>query len=234
MKIISKFKDYYDVGASYGIDTTRIFIREEKIIENVDFKISEFNVIGFCGKLYPYISVAEKRFESNEWLFDPKYYTLYGEDSINFRFQGFNKKTGELCDFKRAPIKEGFDYKIVPYEKKIKFYYRYNFFTHKELYEELIKNKKINNLFIDYKTPIFNITKNSKNNTILIICPCLKDVAFFKIKDPVTAFQEIEQFISNQLVSDTQVIVPVGNDKVIAESKGFDKYSFRKDKQIKK
>ena len=67
MRIISKFKDYYDGGAVYGIDKERIYIRETKEISvplldtsnfNFEFYISKqrevssfgYGIVGFCGE----------------------------------------------------------------------------------------------------------------------------------------------------------------------------------------
>ena len=47
--------------------------------------------------------------------------------------------------------------------------------------------------------------------------------------NPYQAAQEIEMFMRNNF-GKQDPIMPVGDDKVVAESKGFDKYSFRKGK----
>jgi len=70
MRIISKFRDYYDSAMGYGIDTTQVLIRETAEVGKVDeesvwdhsspdwirhsfdsqdIHYSEF-VVGFCGK----------------------------------------------------------------------------------------------------------------------------------------------------------------------------------------
>jgi hypothetical protein len=61
----------------------------------------------------------------------------------------------------------------------------------------------------------------------LIKNPILKDFDFGKLVDPYTASQEIEMYLGRLATNNTPPM-PVGSDKVIAESKGFDKYSFRK------
>jgi hypothetical protein len=52
MRIISKFKDYYDGGAMYGIDKERVYVRETKIISVDNIKSQYFDVLGFCGDIY--------------------------------------------------------------------------------------------------------------------------------------------------------------------------------------
>jgi hypothetical protein len=62
----------------------------------------------------------------------------------------------------------------------------------------------------------------------LILNPCLKDLAFYTQVNVTQAFQKIEQFVSNQLVDVDTPDVPVGSDDDIRDSKGFDKWTFRK------
>lgn len=102
--------------------------------------------------------------------------------------------------------------------------------------------------FIDLQTPIFaylpppprdvpqRLTLGIKNvdhsqykrtHGILIINPVLKDFDFQKYMDPYTIYQELEMFLGNVLTNNTTPKMPVGSDKVIAESKGFNKWSFR-------
>ena len=73
MRIISKFKDYYDIGQSLGVEPSIVYPREKKVIEithdeawhlkmggggssshyskNIDFRFYYF-AIGLCGKVY--------------------------------------------------------------------------------------------------------------------------------------------------------------------------------------
>lgn len=63
--------------------------------------------------------------------------------------------------------------------------------------------------------------------SVVIKNPILKDFDFQKILDPYIATQEIEMYLG-RLAENNVPKMPVGSDKVIAESKGFDKWSFRK------
>jgi hypothetical protein len=199
MRIISKFKDYYDGGAVYGIDKERIYIRETQVIEKIDYDLNLFSVIGFCGEIYPFVSVAKKSyFSGDEWELHPKDYTLYCQDAINLEFESYVDKF--------APYQNKDKWKIV--ERKKDFYYTKHGFTKlQEIYDNIRKNSEILSLFLKFKTPIFSITQSTKSirATTLTINPNLKDVAFYKIKDTIQAFQEIEMYISNVLVSDTIV-----------------------------
>ena len=76
MRIKSKFKDYYDGAMSYGQDHSLLCLREVKSA-NTDnypfptiyrsswdfeapknFSFSQ-GVVGFCGKVYPFIKITE-------------------------------------------------------------------------------------------------------------------------------------------------------------------------------
>ena len=52
-------------------------------------------------------------------------------------------------------------------------------------------------------------------------------MGFMKTVEPFTAFQEIAMFIGSMLAPEDHAPRTVGGDRVIAEQKGFDKWSFR-------
>jgi hypothetical protein len=80
-----------------------------------------------------------------------------------------------------------------------------------------------------YNTPVFMI-KLDNNTCKVTIDPCLKEIEFHKVKDPFTAFQDIQSFISGVLGNIEKEIITVGNDVKIHKA-GFDKWSFRKPPQ---
>lgn len=61
-----------------------------------------------------------------------------------------------------------------------------------------------------------------------IVDACLKDYEFFRLKDPYTDFQEIQMYLGSVL-SNNQEKIPKIDDKTLAQAKGFDKWSFRKE-----
>lgn len=57
---------------------------------------------------------------------------------------------------------------------------------------------------------------------------CLKDVDFFRVFDPFTAFQELSMYYGGVLVHPNRPIPDVSDEDMV-EVKGFDKkWSFRK------
>ena len=69
-----------------------------------------------------------------------------------------------------------------------------------------------------YSAKLFDMTFNTQ----------LKPLEFYKIFNTNLAYHEIEMFLNNMAVP--MKPIPVLDDVTMAESKGFDKYSFRKDK----
>jgi len=197
MRIISKFKDYYDGGSSYGIDMERVYVRETKEIEIADrFYATRFYVIGFCGELYP--------FKMKNYISDPKKDTIYDDDMFKFKFIKYPKDDIYKLD-------------------------KYEIHTDIKRYNEIKNDKELKSYFMKYKTPVFFVNFNNRKLTLNSM---LKQYGFFKVKDTIQAYQEIYQYISNILVENPEIKVPVGSDLDLLKSKGFDaKYSFRKEKQ---
>ncbi len=92
--------------------------------------------------------------------------------------------------------------------------------THKNQISEY--NKTYYEANIDHETNIneYVITKN----------PTLKDIQFQSIKDTFTCFQDVQTYISNVLVK-KEVNTKIA-DIDLLHSKGFDKYSFRKEGNV--
>lgn len=220
MIIKSKFKDYYDSGLKYGIDTLRFWIREPKEIEiSLGRHYSNYNIwndlsaVGFCGKIYPFLDLT--KYNKTDRFIDHtsnKNKIFYDKNSIK-KYIGYDILKGKNTNFKW----DNWD--------KEKFEMEYN---------ELKDSKEYNSYFMKYKTPVFLIERGYNDKGKLTLNCKLKDVAFFKIFNEIEAFSEIEMFIGNILVGEKEVCIPTGDDKVIAASKGFDKWSFRKEPTKKK
>lgn len=74
------------------------------------------------------------------------------------------------------------------------------------------------------KAPVFVYYR-----TEVILNPCLRPLEFFRVLDPYTAYQELFMYLSN--LARPLKPIPEIDDKTMAEAKGFNKFSFRKDKQ---
>jgi len=230
MRIISKFKDYYDGGAVYGIDQERVYVREHQQdvdIDDTGIDLRYFEVIGFCGEIYVILNASEPEFYTHndrvikEWKRNPKDFILYNDDALE---NDFVNKDGFSFDDDRNTKPDDI-FKLKPYDQD-----NYQFRWRKEYYDGLINNKKINELFLKYKVPTFHL-KRGNRRTLLTLNPILQNFAFYRMYDTIQAFQKIEMFISSVLVSENQGDVPVGDDVTLAKSKGFNEWSFRKEKK---
>ena len=220
MKIISKFKDYYD-SINYPGDDSLLFKRIEidEIIDTSNIKhldpnilsqrcycighrgkyvLNEFahiDIICFCGLFYVYHPIKTK--------FDVPDYKL--EFKIS-KFEDYLEliKPHDLHKYKVWTLK------------------RHNAFIN-------IRNH-FKNIFIDKNIVYCRISnyRSSKNSfKITYHFKSLKDIRFQSIFDPYTAFQEIEMFLGNYL-NNNKEIIDIKDSKVLLESKGFDnKTSFR-------
>lgn len=223
MRIYSKFKDYYDpVLKMYQSETLPVYDRTETEVTNAlkDIEIVSIfngcicntsrvhidsheyhdigyvNVVGFCGKLYPYVPVTIEKDSWNgscetttKFIYDPVYLDKYYKNDDKYYFT------------RRNTFVDTFNY--------------------------INKNNKLLDIFMDHKTPIFNISKTNHNGYVLNINPQLKSIGFQSVFDPYTAMQEIHMFLNNTLVSETEVDVPTGSDDDLLRSKGFYEYSFK-------
>ena len=228
MRIISKFKDYYDGAGASDLDPIPVYKRHSTEVternnlkkDNRDYggtRISLSNnytkanienevktgIIGFCGTVYPY--VLKERF------------VAYG----NHTKTGFN--------FEYNP--DNFMNMLYPENDKWgrqRQQMRY-------LMKWLDDVKKLDFMFEKHNVPSFNmVSKGIEAEWQIELNPRLADHCFYKVKDVYTAYQDIRVYLGNDLARDTEVEVPVGGDKIVAHSKGFNKWSFRKEPGGKK
>jgi hypothetical protein len=91
------------------------------------------------------------------------------------------------------------------------------------------KKKRFIDVFKDYKVPVFH-AESEGDGTKIVINPCLKTLEFFRKYPDFEAWQKLSHYVGNVLLEESKPVWPIP-DKVTAQSHGFDKYSFRKDKQ---
>lgn len=249
MRIYSKFKDYYDpalrdfeseatpvyersplwtdteknIHLDINVKRERAFFVDEnrllKIDPNTFTSIStdeyrykpqaitlHMKVIGFCGKLYPVYT--------DEIMGNPIEYRRpdYKNKAINI-YRKLNPEAFVLGHTKPYYTRKGDELTF-------------------SNYDEIENSPFLKSLFLKFHVPAF-VTDflNHKVDGVgydILLNPRLSDFGFQKIFSPWEAMQEINMFFGNDLVQDKTPPMPVGSDKIIAESKGFDKWSFRK------
>lgn len=218
MRIYSKFKQNYDSGLRYfgeenGIvwqrETKKIYESELPNMPNIDTDL-----------IYKYYHPG--KFGSNYIIrfevigFCGKFYPLlHVLNHIGYHKITYYIRSPEFFNLSKW-YKEYNDYDIDGYIHKL---------------ENLDLFKKYNTplllLTFSDSEEMFNSPSKLKNWNMLIN-PDINKYAFEQIFNPYLFFQELEMFIGNILTVNNTPKMPVGSDKVIEYSKGFDKWSFRK------
>lgn len=241
MKLISSTHDYYDgIAHSTRTDPKIIFIRKpelfpvkheftgcryQSLVWN-DKHHYQINLIGFCGRLIPYIYINVETHNSmgDGWETHEYYFYDYDELIKNVPFFSINPALKNKWKYNyngrvniRNWLKEGV-WKFNDYSLNSK--RNPSLTTDDEFFKSLFLNKKIAYFNLD-----FHDLKTLHVNTY----PILRDIGFPSFMDAQTAFQELDRYLSNELVrpDEIKIVIP---DKLKAESHGFDKFSFRKDK----
>ena len=250
MRIFSKYHDYYDKALGYGIDPNVIYERKEeditelidkrpevkdllsKIHDDVfDFRVDKINspelqivfknIMLFCGKIYFCIKVVYKvkgvEYYANTitefiYTFEAFKRVIEKHSKINLEhtitsgiFDGSRSKPITIAKrFKSLFDKQGVELDItLP--------------LHFELDTPII--------VIDYDLLYTYVKKIKvfKNRR-------LKDMEFYKVVNPFKAFQELSMFIGGIMGGKSPIMIEVTDKDRIAKH-GFDKFSFRKEKQ---
>lgn len=209
MRIISKFRDYYDGVMKSGMDQNIVYVRENKEIVldqdyGIKFSTKEVNtkytvelvLLGYCGKIF-------------------KIYVLT-EGDVRHVFH-------DRQDFQDFMLRNGFGSK---YDFEVNRWWpgRYSRFAD-------FDTSKLLELFHKYQTPLFTISNKyywrSSDETKVILGPSLKDLNFYELKDTYTAYQDIFQYVSGVLNQpETKMVKITDKDKI--HKHGFDNWSFRK------
>ena len=225
MRIISKFKDYYDNAICYSYcDHSNIYVRnEQEYIDNTlnitalkyypffNHSILTFNILGFCGKFYLIIDYNGVYYININDLIDN-----FKPTNISLYKKYLESVTYENPGYKKVQVKD----KLVRLPEKI-----LNQFL------EVNSNTLLQNLFIKYGIPYFLIKLTDiygvKNPKLITNFNSLKTLKFYKVFNANQTYQELEMFFNSVLVrseSPAQIL----DSKVLITAKGFDvKTSFR-------
>jgi hypothetical protein len=201
MRIISKFKDYYDHFASnpklsdfnyrYVRKTTVLDVHYSDVVSDVSIEGGRlyFGCLYFCGEPYPIVvierNLKEQHIFTVEDLGEGNLYTAPFDTAKHWLEKGrrrfyFSQKTVKNI----APL---------PIHKKL-------------------------------KSPCFLVLPNK-----MIVDPDLKHIGFSRVLGAWEAFLKLEVFLSNELAPRDEIAYQP-SDKLKIESHGFNKFSFRKEK----
>jgi hypothetical protein len=253
IRIISKFKDFYDSVQATGQDRTVVYIRKIEEVKGYPFPILhsyannvigfirgskaytysnnpevridiQCHAVGFCGKVYPLLKISKlkttrriKKKVFAEW--DYPYTICFSLNDVDeYVKNNFAKSLFEAYKdnkFKHNSIWENW-------------FRRKNFEEHFEKMEQ-IKDKH-ENLFRKHNAPVF--VASVKDHKVYYNAS-LKDVEFYRVFDPFTAFQEIAMYYGSLAVPLKNI--PKIDDLTMLQAKGFDpKSSFRKEPSKKR
>jgi hypothetical protein len=223
MRILSKTNDYYDsargllyddhiiyhrntidITSEYAWGNQGIFMQPSYRFNNTGVNTFTAGVVVFCGKQYPFLNVDAVKSKTYPYYTIEKQYITY--DIKHIKEILTEDATGQYV------MKRNMDW----------------------LDTVSKPNNKLLSVLTERKVPYFvahSCNKFNKNTNKIILNPILSDFKFYKVIDAYSAFQEISMYIGNDLVNDTIIDVPVGDDVTLAESKGFNKHSFRADKK---
>lgn len=239
MRIISKFKDYYDSILAYGQDSNFVYMRKQieidsfnkvdedwlydikrNILPNISIhtvgarwrsydNISDPFIIGFCGKIYPCVYLRYEYY--CEHTKTTKADTIYAYSySDVISFLKKHKLKNELQDFEE----DSFFWNS---KSQLKKFFR-------------MKADDFQKIFVDYKIPIFkiNFDTNVLDHPInIILNPQLSTYKFYQKVDAYTAFQEISMYLDGVLGVNAPETVDI-SDLMQRDKKGFDYRSFKK------
>ncbi len=257
MKIISKYKDYYDGVQSLGLDKTTIYKRQEQKVEtpklnDTENKLDELLnygslitlrpisdkiekdlyllglLIGFCGKIYQCKYVLEHCHKSKT----PNAYFFYSKDELVL-FLKTKEKEYFLDDLKYEVPGSWRKKKELHWVDAIS-EFDSPFENMSYLFHEIGQPAFLYPSYIfDFElVKILSYTgavQRPKEN--FIVNPKLKNVGFHKVKDAYQCYQEIEQFL-NGVLGNSEKTTDNRTDVEKIKSHGFDlKYGFRKRKK---
>jgi len=240
MKIYSTFKDYYDCFQTYEDDLIYYReVREEPCwvgrgCDERSWPCYTF-IVGFCGKVYPGLGMRNEYDDGKTWdcTITPTFtycYSLADVDEffkkrmIPRRYELYLNHNQERKRYgrrfwSRGGYQDANEYGLKRWAFQQYFELpvdltKYPFFGHDPIF--LIRGKRYEYCDIDRDKLIhYNIR--------------LKNVGFYKVFPNYMAWQELEMFMSN--IARPLKPIPDIPDKIMAEAKGFNKFSFRKDKQ---
>lgn len=231
MRIVSSFKDYYDPiqYLSPYLDGDIEFVRETREEKSYNLNpLKEFGngrpydnsllnhsrkgLIGFCGKNYYYL---KNDYDGTKIWLDADSYL--DELQCNYKHKYFIRKGTRLF----------------PKEMRISFKTR-----HVEEIREWFKPDNCDKRFEKYAIFTFDdnhgydfFSNTHRNYSRTFINPNLSQMGFEKIKPAEQAYQELRMWWSNQAVPQKQILVM--SDAIKIEARGFNKFSFRKEKSKK-
>jgi hypothetical protein len=231
MRIIADQKDYYDCIQAAGQDRTLLYIRTPETIEvghwtkpfgfywsvhdavvgRTPVRVTE-HVIGFCGKIYPVVQIATGDAPAD------RVFCFSLDEVDSFVEQHLTPTEHAVYLGTRRRRRSMF----IRFDQVISRWTTSQFFDDCKAAQDQHRA-----FFEDKRCPIFVATPGSSGTQGRIVYnSLLRPYEFYRVIEPYRAFQEIAMFLAN--MAQPEKPMPTIPDELKAESKGFDKWSFRR------
>jgi hypothetical protein len=173
------------------------------------------SVIGFCGRVYPFITIGIGK--NAKHAFTPQRAL-----KLIQQYEDLSDMPRHFSEIKRE--KQGL---LQLLNRPLSNYYNHFQFAQ---WANLLNNNQIGDtIFRHFKSPVLLVEEIGLVPT-LITNPILRQCDFVQVLTPQQVYQELSMFIGNNLADVNRVPPRPISDKLKAESKGFDKWSFKNTK----
>lgn len=219
MRIISKFRDYYDVGTTYGIDPHIVYLRttSQKAAPKVQY-YPQLSIIGFCGQIIPCIDYPF--LHACQWNIQGSKFVLFNSDIWEKELElSINKYTA-----KGGHINRSATHRMVSRKNK------WESHRLRDQSEYLKTNpQQYVDLFEQHQVPIWILHPHyGKSDPIFEVNPCLLGMGFENIYPALDAFQMISQFIANMNAKSQMPDPRPTTETENLQRHGMDKHNFRR------
>ncbi len=248
MRIISKYKDFYDNITAYGVDMSQVFVREQSIIDETIQLITEqktlndflrdlsilanpynrkgfyVEVLYFCGKIYPIYFKDSSSFIDRRSANIHQYHVIGGtQDFLN---EALNNKDIEITNLLFGSI--SLPYNLSREDKLLKTTQHIQSICDNQLVVDCIKQFSKKHKLAYFLSRFSYQNMELKSDVSIHTYPELKVLKLSSIIDGMQAFQQIEQYLFTDLSINERPMIEL-SDKIKASKHGHDgKYSFKK------
>ena len=233
MRVQSNFHDYYDGVRAYGSDPRLVYNRDERdVVVDDDLVLKallkpvnkawdsapshrgswqvDSDIVGFCGKLYVIFRAGGDNF------MNPGEVLNEARRQINNRDDDPIMQSYDIDRCRNAKARD-----IRRWNNTVK--YGFN----DEGWAAWLEDTNLeigDEIFRHIRSPVF---ARHEERFILTVSPCLREYDFQRLVDPWTAYQEIAQYLGNNMVVQVDPTANI-SDKDMAAMKGHGcEYSFR-------
>ena len=248
MRIISKHKDFYDNMTAYGVDMTQVFVREQKIIkEQISVTTEQKTLNDYLSNLSTLAtSYEQKGFYVEILYFCGKLYPIYFKTSRGFTYrnscsilpqhviggtQEFLEEALHNQDMEFTNLLFGYlsyPFNLPRQEKLLKLTSYIQSICENQVVIDSIKELSKKHKLAYFLTAVDYNRMQFKADISIHSYPELKTLKVNSIIDGVQAFQQIEQYLFNELSINERPMIEL-SDEIKAAKHGHDgKYSFKK------